>query len=830
MAQNQNILYWKLGLVSALGITGAFTFPGSYALAQIIKDDTLGSENSVVTPKLINGQPTDQIDGGAIRGTNLFHSFEQFSVSTGSTAYFNNDGAKIQNIISRVTGKSISNIDGILKANGTANLFLINPNGIIFGSNASLDIAGSFVASTASNLNFADGIKFSATDPQTIPLLKVSVPIGLQFGATAATIRNQSQAPSLDGKTTNNLGQPVGLQVQQGKTLALIGGDVILEGGNLTVESGRIELGSVASNSLVSLNSTNQGWSLGYEGVHNFQNIQLMQRTDGSSIYTSNIDTSGEGGGNIQIQSRRVLLNDDSQIFSDTLGAQPGGNLIVTAAESVELGGNAILSTGTYSTGNAGNIKITTGKLIVRDGSQVLMYNLGSGLPGQLIVNASNSVELIGGTIIDPPLQDGTDLRPSGLFSATYGSGNAGDITINTRRLSIQGGAGVSVESSGIFLTNLNQLIPATGYGGNLTVNASETIELSGTSPNGSKLSGLFAGTEATGDGGNLTLTTEQLIIKDGAAITVSSQARKGVNYQGGVPNLGLAGELNITADSILLDEGTLTSNSESGQGGNIALEVRDLLLMRRKSKITTNAGGDGDGGNITINAPNGFLVATPFGNNDITANAFSGSGGKITITAKNIFGFIPRTRADLKRLLNPKKPLDPSRLPTSDITAFSQQNPSLNGTVQINSPDADPSKGLVELPVNLVDASQQIAADCNSGGKIGRSSFIATGRGGLISDPTKPLIADDAVLADWITLEPESQNSAEGINNRVVAQKQRNTEKKSQKINYVNEPTQIVEAQGWVIDANGNVVLVAQVPTASPHNSSLTTAFCAAN
>ena len=134
-----------------------------------------------------------------------------------------------------------------------------------------------------------------------------------------------------------------------------------------------------------------------------------------------------------------------------------------------------------------------------------------------------------------------------------------------------------------------------------------------------------------------------------------------------------------------------------------------------------------------------------------------------------------------------------------------------------------------MELPVNLVDASQQIVADCNSGAKIARSSFIRTGRGGLIADPTQPLIADDAVLADWITLSPESQNHADGIPKRAVVQAQRNTEKKSQKVNSVNEPTQIVEAQGWVIDANGNVVLVDQVPTATPHNSWPNTASCAA-
>ncbi len=241
--------------------------------------------------------------------------------------------------------------------------------------------------------------------------------------------------------------------------------------------------------------------------------------------------------------------------------------------------------------------------------------------------------------------------------------------------------------------------------------------------------SGFLARTLGSGEAGKITITTGQLIVRDGAAITVSSELPKlspDVSYRGDINNLGSAGELNITADSILLDDGKLISNSESGKGGDISLEVRDLLLMRRKSQISTNGGGDKTGGNITIKALNGFLVATPFGNNDITANGFFGSGGKITITAKNIFGFVPRTRADVEKLLNTKDPdqLKPSNIPTSDITAFSQQNPSLNGIIQINSPDADPSKGLVELPVNLVDASQQIAASCSSGGK-NRKEFI---------------------------------------------------------------------------------------------------------
>ncbi|MBH8564057.1 filamentous hemagglutinin N-terminal domain-containing protein [Nostoc sp. CENA67] len=778
-------LRWLKMLGSATG--GVIAFSVNSAIAQVIQDSTLPINSQVtIQENIIN------IEGGTKAGGNLFHSFEQFSVPDGSTAYFKNSG--VQNIISRVTGKSISNIEGILKADGTANLFLINPNGIVFGRNASLQIGGSFVASTASSLNFADGTKFSTTNTQNTALLTVSVPIGLQFKATAAPIRNQSRASNPDGNTKNIFWQPVGLQVVSGKTLALVGGDIVLEGGNLTAASGRIELGSVAGNSLVSLNPTNQGWSLGYEGVQNFQNIQMLQRTDNNTKISSQVDTSGTSGGNIQIQGKIVELSGNfTRLISQTTGA-----------------------------GNGRDLNITTQKLIIRDGAQVGTSTRGEGAAGNLTVNASESLELIG-TATTPFISRST------LFSTTGAAGKAGDIVINTRRLRIQDGAEISAESSGVLDNNSRKLIPATGKGGNLTVNAFDSVELIGTS--GIDLpSGLLASTLGSGDAGQVTISTGKLIVRDGAAITVSSQPSQRYVYLGGVPALGKAGELNVNANFILLDNGKLTSNGQSGQGGNIALQVQDLLSMRRNSKISTNSGNlgtYGNGGNITIDAPDGLVFAAPLENSDITANAFLGSGGKITINADSIFGFVQRDRAELVRLLQTEDPdkLDPKYLQTNDITAFSQQNPSLSGVVEINSPDVDPSKGLVELPVNAVDAQDKIVAGCNSAQRIARASFITTGRGGIASSPKDALISD-AVLTDWIALEGQDENPATSVHNRPVNQKQGNT----QKADSVNNATQIVEAQGWVMDSNGNVVLVAQAPTATPHSSALNPASCPVN
>jgi filamentous hemagglutinin family protein len=819
---------WGWFLLIAMG--GMFPFFGNCANAQIAPDSTLPN-NSNVTP---DGS-TFNITGGTEAGGNLFHSFKEFSVPTGGAAFFNN-GVDIQNIISRVTGGSVSNIDGLIKANGTANLFLINPNGIIFGQNARLNIGGSFIGSTASSLKFADGFEFSAKTPQTTPLLTISVPIGLQFGESAGDIRVQESE----------------LFVPFNKTLALVGGNVTLEGkvilaaGNENGFGGQIELGSVARTSLVSLIPKNQGWSLGYEGVKNFLDIELSQ---GYNFYNLPLnyplsymypDT------NVQIVGRRVSFNDtylpsgnltilskqfyaknafltaNENIFSNS-GDIVEGKLFLTASESLELNNTTFLANN--------HLAINTNKLTLRDNSAVSVSS-----------SFNNSAYLILNDKINPPevreLQGGNltvsaesvELDNS-LLSASGGASAGGSVlengsvsNIDVRfhspgNITIDTGKLIARNGGRILLTSFGQF-----PGGNLTINASKFIELTGTRFKGDYLfsSGIEAGYIGSEplksilqhygfdisafkllpiEGGNVVINTPQLSIEDGASVKVSTLES------------GNAGNINISARSVFLNRGELLAQTDSGFGGNITIQAQDLLILRNNSLVSTNAGTaqqPGDGGNITINAPNGFIVAKRGENSDITANAFSGSGGRITIKATNIFGIAPLSRQELERL-SPND-LDPSKLQTNDITAISQTNPSLSGTIELNTPDIDPNTSLINLPSVPVDT--EVAQSCTAGSSIAKSSFIITGRGGLPPNPGEPLNTD-AVQVDLITLNPISDNR----NSPTVTSKTTTA-----------APERIVEATGWIINEKGEVVLIANSPTTTPHSPSFNPASCSAS
>lgn len=424
---------------------------------------------------------------------------------------------------------------------------------------------------------------------------------------------------------------------------------------------------------------------------------------------------------------------------------------------------------------------INTRRLTVEKGAVIGSATLGFGEAGNLTVNASESVKLSG---TSPNAQ-----TPSALFTDTAGAKNAGDMRVNTGRLIVQDGAGISVSTFG------------SGQGGQLIVNATESIELSGTSSDGFP-SGLYAQSFSTGTAGNLTIYTGELSLKDKARITVAAGDAADINVPSGplylqenlgfkVPSRsagGKAGNLDISARTVRLDhQAKITGETTSGNGGNITMQNLNLLLMRHASEISTTAGTaqqGGDGGNITINAPNGFIIAVPNENSNITANAFTGSGGRVQINISGIYGIGFR---DLENSLS------------SDITASSEFG--ADGTVELNTPEVDPNSGLVELPTIPVDT--EVASGCYSP-NVAQSSFVITGRGGLPPNP-KDVLTPEAPQIDWVSVKPSNNNrSLPPVTSKLTT----------------STPKSIVEATGATLNAKGQIVLSANSSTVSTHSS----------
>ncbi len=606
---------WQLKLVGSVAIFGTlFIAVGESVLAQIVPDSTLGVEGSVVTPNLmINGIPSDRIDGGATRDANLFHSFSQFNIGAGRGAYFTPPPG-ILNILTRVTGANRSSILGRLGVNGNANLFLINPNGIVFGQDASLDVQGSFLATTADAIKLGDAGLFSASQPATSNLLTVS-PSALWFNAVAAQpIVNRSQAPSPIGQP-NSAGLSPGLQVPVGRTLALVGGNVLLEGGNLTAAQGRIELGSVAGVGQVSLTQTGNGFVLGYDSINDFGNIWL---SNGAFV-----DASGEGGGGIQIRGARLEMTQGSNIWADTLGAQNGQGVLIRAPE-VGLSGNSALSAAVTRTGTGagGDLTIDTGRLLVQGGAQVGATTRGLGKGGNLQISASDSVEVID---TRPDAQS-----PTGLFTQSFGSGEGGDLRIDTQRLLVQGGAQVS---SGTFY--------GSGKGGSLQIIASDSVEVIGTTANGQFPSGLFASSQGSGgDAGNLTIDTGRLLVKGGAQVSASTRG----SGNGGSLLLTASDSVEVIGESAngQFPSGLFADTRGSGNAGNLTIDTRRLLVRGGAQVGTGTKGGSGNGGSLQITASEAVELIGASADSQTSSGLFassqgSGNAGDLTIDTRRL-------------------------------------------------------------------------------------------------------------------------------------------------------------------------------------------------
>ncbi len=604
---------WQ-GLVVGLAM-GCISFAKG-AIAQVVQDATLGAESSTVDRLNFPGVAIDVIGGGAQRGTNLFHSFDQFSVPTGQVVFFKN-ATTIQNIITRVTGSSVSNINGLIAANGTANLFLLNPNGIIMGPNAALRIGGSFLASTANSLNFADGTQFRTTNPQTPPLLTVSVPVGLGFTGVPRSILAQSSL--LLAGQTDDFGD-----------FLLVGGNVALEDTRLQTPGRRVELGGLAVSGTVGLIVDGNHLRLQFlDGVAR-ANVSI---TDGSRISVS----AGNGGslvvhaGDLNISESRLLAGIESG--SGTVGSQ-AGNLELNGTGAVAIADSLVLNTvGNESVGNGGNVIITSGSLSFTN-SILSTTTLGQGKAGDIAIQATDAV-----------LFDQDSFILSTVASDAVGDG--GEIMVKARSLSIINGSLIGTDTFG------------QGNAGNLTLQAIDAVLLDGGDSALSNLTGISSGVSqgSLGDGGRITITARSLSMLNAAQLAAST---RGQGNAGGITiraddavyfdsfsgvqsivspgAIGNAGDIEITAKTLSLNNTAFIGTNTAGKGnaGNILIRVSDHAHFDRGGSATSGVnsfGGVGKGGDIQVTT--GSLSITN-GSRLSASTSGQGNAGNILIDARD--------------------------------------------------------------------------------------------------------------------------------------------------------------------------------------------------
>ncbi|MGF1937804.1 MAG: filamentous hemagglutinin N-terminal domain-containing protein [Nostoc sp. ChiQUE02] len=641
---------------------------------------------------------------------------------------------------------------------------------------------------------------------------------GSQSNSGQILVTNQYNPNKLPGNITTGIISTYG-------DVTVDSRDNITNNGKIDTTNGNNNGGDITLIANESLTNDGQLLSSTTWGKGNGGNISLLSRhsevnTKGGSITSkSNDDSDGQGiGGDVTIEA-------DSDIYISNIEASSYQN-------NNDYDGNYALNDKNFST-----IKITSnGGSVYLNNSKVDTTNNSSGYAGNIVINAKNQVSILNGSKISSEGNNGTislgsDDKANPPKSVTIDNswlsvdnyspgGNTGNINIygfenvwiknsnvysgkgtsETNDNSKANGGTVNIESQGLVSLDHSQILSdvfssdQNGNGGKINILARSLIIKNG--------SNLVTSTLGTGNAGDVNIKASDYVLLENSKISSSLS---------GIAT-GKAGNINITTNFLTVDKGNIEAQSPGkGDGGDIHITTNNLLL-RRQSKISTTAGKEGFGGNggsITINAKDGFVVAVPSEDSDIIANAFGGKGGRIEINANRILGFQNRGKLSSAELTN----LDNNGI--SDISASSDVGE--NGEVSLNTLSIDPSQGLVALPTNLVDPSRLIAQGCDRNSNVakGQSEFVITGRGGLPPSPDDTL-KPGVVSPEWVV------NNTVNNNKNSVNMTESNLRQLSS-----NTSAPLVEAVGMIRSANGDIVLTAQSTTATLLQSGLSTQAC---
>ena len=584
------------------------------AHAQIIPDGTLST--SVTS----SDNQNFVIVSGDRNGNNLFHSFDTFSIPTSGSAIFNNP-IDIENILSRVTGPSFSNIDGLLQTTGTTNLFLLNPNGIIFGPNAQLDIAGSFTASTADSLTFADGSEFSATAAESA-LLSISVPVGLQL----------NNPPQGDIKSLGHL--------ETGQDMTLLGQNLYLEGDLMAGQNLTLQAQDTVIMRDTLTRSGNDLTIQGGQGVDIFALNRLAPFvSDGNLTLISDgdisadahfksggdlrfLDLAGAPGSIISLHDPIILANGDV-----VLGDYTGVALKVEAQGSIDAGD--IVITGPDTTlsadGSGSDIDLLASSraAILRAG-----VNADPGQPlGSITVSTINTSDVTGGDGGPIILEAVGDITTTGFFLGPQGEPiTLGSFSFSEGSDSGNGGAiNLSSVSGDIALrgnrqSNRPDNVPSPGPGLRPVTVGSFSLSVQKDSGKGGPIS-IAAGSGSIEVVGNLNTQSFAFQGFDLSVPAGNSGNAGDITITSNIGDISVEGTLNASAGS----NAVLSPSGNSGDGGNITLSSTsgNIWLLNEDSSILDTstvslggnafAGNSGNGGIITVSSTTGDILAEGF-------------------------------------------------------------------------------------------------------------------------------------------------------------------------------------------------------------------------
>jgi filamentous hemagglutinin family protein len=615
--------------------------------AQVTAITSSGLGTTVTPPPA--GGTVYEITGGTrpAGGSNLFHSFGLFSVGSNNTARFRNTTPQLSttNIIGRITAGEVSNIFGTIDSSSYpgASLFLLNPAGFVFGPGAALNVGGSFHASTADYLRFANGETFcvSACATGQPNVLSVAQPAAFGF------LRPSPAPITIDGAA---------LSVPEGQTLSVVAGDVGVTNAFLTAPSGKIQIASVAGTGEATLGSTGPGSGLGVSSFSKLGHINIS----GSALDVNDVSLIGGGavlirGGQLVVDSSSISANtagdvDGARVGVDLAGTESmilrngtsvgtfafgggrGGDVLLKGGD-VQVDG-AIVNTFAFGAGNAGDISASAARLAVIGGSNIASISFGGGASGNMTLTATESVTISGRDPFGTPTLVHDETFVSGgagrisvaapalimsdaasIASSTFSEARGADIAISVRALTLTGGATIRSDSGNL------------GRGGDITLQVAGPALLAGvaTDLGPTSVSTTTAGFAAPGD---ISLSVGTLRLTQGAVITTGSisapqggtikvtaggpieiSAGSGISSQAFSQDVGPIG---ISAPSLALNNGFITTSTlEAGRAGDVLLNVGSLSLTNGGQVVSSSQlDAPGKGGNIIVTASEGVSIS----------------------------------------------------------------------------------------------------------------------------------------------------------------------------------------------------------------------------